>query len=587
MFEKEIQFITDFNLNKIKRLGSFFTLDDLTRAKVHPAIVQYISAEIDYLIFLDRQNLLQKSVFDYSGSEIAQHFFAISSEIKKNKLLPYEEVKKIIQQAVTFQLTYLLRPVWTLKKFVFDSTEIRSQEEVKLFFNYLYFFDYYKKIFLTIIDKKQLLTISIYEFESLLEKIQKQLLDQQMKNVIENALIDAAEFINTGEVTKTKLSIETLEIFLKDKGLHNHIFKVRKLLSVDPKQKFELSEIFSALFSPITFEDEQSAAEEATSTAAPKDEAQLDIFQSAEEALHDGEKLSDEILSTVAEPEYAREEFETTLNSMVGENDSSNLDEEESSEEIILSQDEISFDEKIEEAKEESIGTDSTLDGYTPESETPLPVEEELRSEEEFNREEALPEKVEIISEEEEFVDGERITEEEHHVDNLSTVEDETEDLNIRESAEAESVTEKFPGNDSEIEPGKGELSFEKYFKEELEKNEALLEEVSLPVEENEELSQPLFEETTSEPDVTANESEIDIFSYFTTKETMKIISAIFNQDSLDFVNTLERIAECLNEDEAKQILKDVFLSYRVNSVGKEANLLREKVEQFFRDKEF
>lgn len=587
MFEKEIQFITDFNLNKIKRLGSFFTLDDLTRAKVHPAIVQYISAEIDYLIFLDRQNLLQKSVFDYSGSEIAQHFFAISSEIKKNKLLPYEEVKKIIQQAVTFQLTYLLRPVWTLKKFVFDSTEIRSQEEVKLFFNYLYFFDYYKKIFLTIIDKKQLLTISIYEFESLLEKIQKQLLDQQMKNVIENALIDAAEFINTGEVTKTKLSIETLEIFLKDKGLHNHIFKVRKLLSVDPKQKFELSEIFSALFSPITFEDEQSAAEEATSTAAPKDEAQLDIFQSAEEALHDGEKLSDEILSTVAEPEYAREEFETTLNSMVGENDSSNLDEEESSEEIILSQDKISFDEKIEEAKEESIGTDSTLDGYTPESETPLPVEEELRSEEEFNREEALPEKVEIISEEEEFVDGERITEEEHHVDNLSTVEDETEDLNIRESAEAESVTEKFPGNNSEIEPGKGELSFEKYFKEELEKNEALLEEVSLPVEENEELSQPLFEETTSEPDVTANESEIDIFSYFTTKETMKIISAIFNQDSLDFVNTLERIAECLNEDEAKQILKDVFLSYRVNSVGKEANLLREKVEQFFRDKEF
>ena len=94
MFEKEIQFITDFNLNKIKRLGSFFTLDDLTKAKVHPAIVRYISAEIDYLIFLDRQNLLQKSVFDYSGTELAQHFLAISQEIKKNKLLPYEEVKK-------------------------------------------------------------------------------------------------------------------------------------------------------------------------------------------------------------------------------------------------------------------------------------------------------------------------------------------------------------------------------------------------------------------------------------------------------------------------------------------------------------
>ncbi len=67
----------------------------------------------------------------------------------------------------------------------------------------------------------------------------------------------------------------------------------------------------------------------------------------------------------------------------------------------------------------------------------------------------------------------------------------------------------------------------------------------------------------------------------------MKIINVIFNQDSLDFVNTLESIAECSNEDEADQIIKDVFLSYRVNSVGKEAVLLKEKIEQFFRDKEF
>ncbi|MFA4924457.1 MAG: hypothetical protein WC557_09720, partial [Ignavibacteriaceae bacterium] len=279
MFEKEIQFITDFNLNKIKRLGSFFTLEDLAKAKVHPAIVQYISAEIDYLIFLDRQNLFQKSVFDYSGTEIAKHFLAISQEIKKNKLLPYEEVKKIIQQAVTFQLTYLLRPVWTLKKFIFDTAEVRSQDEVKLFFNYLYFYDYYKKIFLTILEKKQLLTVSIYEFEALLEKIQKQLLDQQMKNVLENALIDMAEFLNTGEVTKTKLSIETIEIFLKDKKLYDSIYKVRKLLSVDPKQKFELLELQAAIFSSIAVENDDEHPIE-----SPKDETQLDIFKSAESA---------------------------------------------------------------------------------------------------------------------------------------------------------------------------------------------------------------------------------------------------------------------------------------------------------------
>lgn len=563
MFEKEIQFITDFNLNKIKRLGSFFTLDDLTKAKVHPAIVQYISAEIDYLIFLDRQNLLQKSVFDYSGSEIVQHFLAISQEIKKNKLLPYEEVKKIIQQAVTFQLTYLLRPVWTLKKFVFDSSEIRSQEEVKLFFNYLYFFDYYKKIFLTILEKKQLLTISIYEFESLLEKIQKQLLEQQMKNVLENALIDAAEFINTGEVTKTKLAIETLEIFLKDKGLHNHIFKVRKLLSVDPKQKFELSEIFSALFSPITFENEQLASEEATSAAALKDEAQLDIFQSAEEALKEEEDLSDEIFRSVTEPEYTREELDVTLDSIMGENESSKLDEEK----FPISKEDDKLDEPINLPVEENFRLDNEVD-------KDFTNEEELHAEDTFLEEESVDE--ENVSEGAIPVD-----------DDLSFGEDESNELSFEKSDAVESAIEKFPNDDAVVQSDTGEISFEKYFKEELEKNEALLEEKTFHVEEKEDLSQPLFEESLPEPETANEEPEVDIFSYFSTKETMKIISAIFNHDSLDFVNTLERIAESKQEDEADQILKDVFLSYRVNSVGKEATLLKEKVEQFFRDKEF
>ncbi|MDP3685193.1 MAG: hypothetical protein Q8S01_14800, partial [Ignavibacteria bacterium] len=386
--------------------------------------------------FLDRQNLLQKSVFDYSGSEIVQHFLAISQEIKKNKLLPYEEVKKIIQQAVTFQLTYLLRPVWTLKKFVFDSSEIRSQEEVKLFFNYLYFFDYYKKIFLTILEKKQLLSISIYEFESLLEKIQKQLLEQQMKNVLENALIDAAEFINTGEVTKTKLAIETLEIFLKDKGLHNHIFKVRKLLSVDPKQKFELSEIFAAIFSPITFEDEQLASEEATSAAALKDEAQLDIFQSAEEALKEEENLSDEIFRSVTGPEYTREELDVTLDSIMGENESSKLDEEDSIEEFSISKEDDKLDEPINLPVEENFSLDNEVD-------KDFTNEEELHAEDTFLEEESVDE--ENASEGAIPVD-----------DDLSFGEDESNELNFEKSDEVESAIEKFPNDDAVIQSDTG-----------------------------------------------------------------------------------------------------------------------------------
>jgi hypothetical protein len=545
MFEKEIQFITDFNLNKIKRLGSFFTLEDLTKAKVHPAIVQYISAEIDYLIFLDRQNLFQKSVFDYSGTEIAKHFLAISQEIKKNKLLPYEEVKKIIQQAVTFQLTYLLRPVWTLKKFIFDTAEVRSQDEVKLFFNYLYFYDYYKKIFLTILEKKQLLTVSIYEFEALLEKIQKQLLDQQMKNVLENALIDMAEFLNTGEVTKTKLSIETIEIFLKDKKLYDSIYKVRKLLSVDPKQKFELLELQAAIFSSIAVENEDE-----TPIESPKDETQLDIFKSAE-STEGG--ASNEPVSLV-EDEINTNDF----------GDKSGSEESET------------VEHETEEQKYEE-----------PEVEIPgLEYEEPAELENDDN--EIIDLEIEISNEEENIAEDEQF----HEDASLDEVNKSNEHIDWEHEAGEVPPTETGSEADSE------KIPFEKYFQEELEKNEDLVEvpplgefketeEISFLEKENESELQPVEEETVPENEVTNDEPENDIFSSFTTKETMKIIGTIFNQDSLDFVNTLERISECSNEDEANQILKDVFLSYRIGSVGKEAMLLKEKVEQYFRDKEF
>jgi len=548
MFEKEIQFITDFNLNKIKRLGSFFTLDDLTKAKVHPAIVRYISAEIDYLIFLDRQNLLQKSVFDYSGTELAQHFLAISQEIKKNKLLPYEEVKKIIQQAVTFQLTYLLRPVWTLKKFVFDTSEVRSQEEVKMFFNYLYFYDYYKKIFLTILEKKQLLTITIFEFESFLEKIQKQLLEQQMKNVLENALIDIAEFLNTGEVIKTRLSIETLEIFLKDKGLHNHIFRIRKLLSVDPKQKFELSEIQSALFSSLSFEVEEELAEE-KQREVEQNEAQLDIFKSAEDLLNDDEKQLDDLLQGTTTPEV---EAPKVLKPEI-------LKPEEN------------------ESGDPVSASDSSINGEVFSHE--VDSIDEGNSEDHFLEEEALHQK-ESRSEEEVDLAAESVIEDEDLAAE-SVIEDE--DL----AAESVIEDEDLAAESANLE----DLSLEESAPPQEEETVAQVENDSFKEDgsesEDQEKLDSVEEEPVKEKFDSTDKPENDIFGYFTTKETMKIINVIFNQDSLDFVNTLESIAECSNEDEADQIIKDVFLSYRVNSVGKEAVLLKEKIEQFFRDKEF
>jgi hypothetical protein len=93
MFEKEIKFIADFSLNKVKNLGSFFSFEKLLGTDIHPAILHYISAEIDFLIFEDRKKLIQNSVFDYSGPEIAKYFNLIGEEVKKTRKISVEDIK--------------------------------------------------------------------------------------------------------------------------------------------------------------------------------------------------------------------------------------------------------------------------------------------------------------------------------------------------------------------------------------------------------------------------------------------------------------------------------------------------------------
>ena len=55
MFKNEINFIYDFNLNKLQLLGDRVTIKDIKTSKIHPALIHYIDATIDAEIFYDRK----------------------------------------------------------------------------------------------------------------------------------------------------------------------------------------------------------------------------------------------------------------------------------------------------------------------------------------------------------------------------------------------------------------------------------------------------------------------------------------------------------------------------------------------------
>jgi len=308
MFEKEIKFIGDFCFNKVRSLGNVFTLDKIIATGIHPAIVQYISAELDYMIYSDRRKLLQQSYFDYTGKEISDHFKRISNEIKRNKKISLDDSKKLIFQAVSFNINYLVRPKWSLTKLIFNDQPVISVEEMKMMLNYLFYYDYFKYVLIGYITKRNLVQISSTEFDLILNKIDRELLNSNQGQLIENSFTSIGDFFNIGGGDKNKISLTAVEIFFKEKNLVELLVKLRKAIPNEIKKQYDKQEIERILFSSEKEsetepdkKEEQEVAPEEVETEVSAQEAELE-FEDSEDRYGAGfEKPSSESFLTPEE----------------------------------------------------------------------------------------------------------------------------------------------------------------------------------------------------------------------------------------------------------------------------------------------
>jgi hypothetical protein len=284
MFEKEIKFIGDFCFNKVRSLGNIFTLDKIIATDIHPAIIQYISAELDYMIYSDRRKLLQQSYFDYTGKEISDHFKKISNEIKRNKKISLDDSKKLIFQAVSFNINYLVRPKWSLTKLIFNDQPVISVEEMKMMLNYLFYYDYFKYVLTGYIAKRNLIQISSTEFDLILNKIDRELLSSNQEQLIENSFTSIGDFFNIGGGDKNKISLIAVEIFFKEKNLVELLVKLQKAIPSEIKKQYDKQEIERILFAaekeiktkPDTTEPEEETVEVGTEVSVPDIESEFE-----------------------------------------------------------------------------------------------------------------------------------------------------------------------------------------------------------------------------------------------------------------------------------------------------------------------
>jgi hypothetical protein len=530
MFEKEIKFISDFSLNKIKKLGSFFTFERLLNSDLHPAIAQYISAELDFLIYEDRRKLLQDSVFDYSSPEISKYFALIGSEIKKTKKVSFQDIKKLIVQAVSFNVNYVVRPRWSLSKLIFNGATSKPVEELKLVLNYVFYYDYLKNVLLTYLTKKNIRLITPVEFDVIMNKIDKALFTSAPEQLIDNALYSMADFFNLGGINKTFVTGYLIESFLKEKNLLDYLFKLRRAVPADSKQKYEINDLRKVLYStqpiePIIGQPGEPDVELKKSAYdklhEPEREEKQSLIRSPEEAQSIKKEVKDEVkqLEKTPQPDIERESY-----SKVEPQPAINLSE---SDEDLLKK----LDAELKALTEEMPELSDEIDFV---SEDNLEVDDTIETEE---------------------TDLDEITVDE----NYTQPGDENIDLNIEE-----------------------ELDFEQFELNIDEKEEIIDDKKQIADEEPKEISKADTAQKPEQVPSIGKRKDYDIFTFLSNKEIEKIVESVFNDDREDFVNTLEKIMECTNYDEATEILKGVFLTYRINPYSKEAVTLTNAVSHYF-----
>jgi hypothetical protein len=531
MFEREIKFIYDFNLNKVNRLGPYFTFEQLSAIDIHPALLNYISAEIDFLIFEDRQALLKNSVFDYSGEKISNLFSLISEEVKKSKRFALEYVSKLILHGSSFTINYLMRPKWTLSRFVFDEGDHKTTLEIKQILNYIYYYQYLKKILISYINSKKIISMNSAEFGELLDRVDKLGIETYLPSILSNATKSMSDFFNIGEIQKNKIPFLAIDKFLEEKKLEKHLAKIHSVFGDDNSQKINVIDLQKSL-----------------------DSIMIEKYESVPMKEVVEEEIKEEI-QPVAETEFETEEE-------IIEN------ETYSEEELLISDEEkvikptklrirIDKDNEIEPVEENDLSNEPV--------EMINELENELTPEDQLETDDSPYQNLDY---EEEQIQDEEIQAE--HVD---------EKMEINEPELVEEEIEEIRDDEPLVDPLHPDVVYDQIIKEEQDHEESMLQTIlrNSEVESEEkggDIQKDLLEENSKQ--------KMDIAELLEHKDMTRIIEVIFDYDIEEFANTLDEISGCVSLEDALVVLNQSLMNRNISRNSKEAEAFKSIISQYF-----
>lgn len=597
MFENEIKFISDFTLNKVKDLGSFITVEKFLSIDVHPSIKKYVEGEIDYLISEDRKKLIENSLFDYSGTEISNHFALIGNEIKKTQKISFEDIKNIVLQAVSFNANYVVRPKWALSKLIFGNNKSVSVNELKQMLNYTYYYEYLNSVFLAYVSKKKILNISSTEFELIMNKIDRELFMLHQSKLVDNALFAIADYFSIGGLNKSSISVESVENFLKEKNLTELLFRLKRFYAGSVKKKVDIEELRKILYAALSIDSTlveetntgNNSADEKHFENPLKEEFETEVSNSENEKTADEDKLpefnemnedSNVVIETdVPETETIDDQNDDEKSFEILENaiNKSEPDKFELTEDSRIKNDVVETKEEVledEVFKVNNIPADNVLE----EEYQKLDSDNEPQSNEQLNDEEIL---ASLTDEIEKNKDDEIIILDEKEQEDLLNFYDNELEISIdddlaplnKQLNEDTIPDEGVEMDEPELEP---ELSLDDKVEEEIPFEKVDFEKVfktddDSSKDKDEDIAVPIVPKKNE-----------DIFSFLSKKEIDRIIKNLFNSDSEDFANTVEKIAKCNSYEDATGILENIFKYARIKPHNRDASAFTNAVSRYF-----
>lgn len=225
IFESEIETILHSIRARTIGESESITLRQVLESDIHSGIKAYFRAEVEKLLQKEREKEVRSKKFPYSLPEVMRLQEQIDLLLQHYYEFDQKDFDALLDEAVHFQFNYLCRPQFTLMNFLFENRRRVPVADIERKLNYCVDYTYYREIIRRYIVDRGLAKMTYEEFQSLLEKIDREIVSRHTSWELARMLTALHRFVDAGLPLARKpdgqptLPINAVIVFFEDKKL--------------------------------------------------------------------------------------------------------------------------------------------------------------------------------------------------------------------------------------------------------------------------------------------------------------------------------------------------------------------------------